>query len=104
MEAKHTPGPNIPKPLGKSRAEFIADAMADGVTTLGTAMALADTAGKLGGYRLTHEQAHAVTLALAAAQLALAHEGTAAPVIRADALAKVNAAFDAIAKATGSTT
>jgi len=100
MSTKHTP--DIPRPLGKTRAEFIADAMADGVTTLGTAMAMANAAGKRNGYRLTHEQMYAVTEALAAARLALAQEGTAAQIIRADALARVNNACAAIAKALGS--
>jgi hypothetical protein len=99
--ASNTPGPTLPKPHGKTRAEFIADAMADGVTNLGTAMALADAAAKRNGYRITYEQAYVVTTALAAARLALAHEGSAAPAMRADALAMVNDACAAIAKATG---
>jgi hypothetical protein len=101
MSAQRVTGPLVPKPHGKSRAQYIADLMSDGVTNLGTAMALADAAGKLHGYKLDHEQAHAVTTALAAARIALGHDGSAAHIIRADALAKVNAAFDAIAKAAG---
>ena len=98
----HTPGPwLIERPIGKTRGEFIADAMEKGAT-LGTAMALADAAGKKNGYRLTHEQMYAVTMALTAARLALAHTGDAAALIRADALDRVSAACDAlIASATG---
>ena len=81
-----------PSPVGRTRSEYVADLMSDGVTNLGTAMALADAAGKLAGYSLTHEQMHAVTTALAAARIALAHDGSAACAIRADALAKVGAA------------
>jgi acyl-coenzyme A thioesterase PaaI-like protein len=83
----------VPKPHGKTRVEYVEELMSDGVTNLGTAMALADAAGKLHGYRLTHEQAYAVTTALAAARLALAEDS--GSVARVVALVKVEAAFDA---------
>lgn len=93
---------SVSKPIGKTRAEFMSDAMADGVTTLGAAMVLADAAGKLHGYRIDHEQTYAICVALAASRLALADTSDAAPLIRADALERVNKACAAIAKATGS--
>lgn len=103
MSAQHTQGQTlgVPKPNGKTRAEFMESLMADGMT-LGGAMALADAAGKQFGYKLSHEQMFAITEALAAARLALADTSAAAPIIRADALGRVNAACVAIAETTGS--
>jgi hypothetical protein len=82
----------VPSPIGRTRTQYIVDLMSDGETTLGTAMALADAAGKQNGYHLTHEQMHAVVTALTAARLALSHEGSAKHLVCSDALAKVNAA------------